>query len=115
MKAKLAALLLLGAVGACSLEDNTMPSAPMTLSITPATRQIVVGDSADFVVAVVPAQPGASLSCTSSDVTIAPVRSVGLVCRASALKSGQVGVTAAIGNTNVSAALIVTPRASDTP
>ncbi len=112
MKAKLAAILLLASLVACLGEDTTLGLPPVTVSITPATRQVLVGDSADFIVTVVPAQPGASLTCTSSDITIAPVRSVGSVCRASAVKTGQVAVTAAIGTASVSAALIVTPPAS---
>ena len=100
------------ALGACG-DDVTVPvtpDAPITLSITPPSASMNVGEAVNFAVQISggPSTGGPTLaSCTTSSATVATAAVSGSSCRVTAVAAGNATVTAT-ASTGQSAAASVT-------
>lgn len=100
------------ALGACG-DDVTVPlapNAPITLSITPPSASMNVGEAVNFAVQISggPSTGGPTLaSCTSSSATVITAAVSGSSCRVTAVTAGNATVTAT-ASTGQSAAASVT-------
>lgn len=99
------------ALGACG-DDVTVPvapAAPITLSITPPSANMNIGESVNFAVQI---SGGSSptITCTSSSATVATATVSGSACRVTAVAAGNATITAA-ASTGQSAAASVSVAA----
>jgi uncharacterized protein YjdB len=103
------------ALGACG-DDVTVPvapAAPITLSITPPSANMNIGESVNFAVQISggPSSGAPTLaSCTSSSATVATATVSGSACRVTAVAAGNATITAA-ASTGQSAAASVSVSA----
>jgi uncharacterized protein YjdB len=103
------------ALGACG-DDVTVPvapAAPITLSITPPSANMNIGESVNFAVQISggPSTGAPTLaSCTSSSATVATATVSGSACRVTAVAAGNATITAA-ASTGQSAAASVSVSA----
>lgn len=118
MKLKLAIVLLTGSLIACGRDDITPPGDEfgLILAITPPSRSVAVGDSADFTLLISvrsAEQASIPIVCTSSDASVAITIALTTGCRARAVKSGQSVITASKGVSSAAASLVVTAASSN--
>ena len=101
------------ALGACG-DDVTVPvapAAPITLSITPPSANMNIGEAVNFAVQISGGTGAATLaSCTSSSATVATATVSGSSCRVTAVGAGNATITAA-ASTGQSAAASVSVAA----
>ena len=102
------------ALGACG-DDVTVPvtpAAPITLSITPPSANMNIGESVNFAVQISggSATSSPTITCTSSSATVATATVSGSACRVTAVAAGNATITAA-ASTGQSAAASVSVAA----
>ena len=102
------------ALGACG-DDVTVPvtpDAPITLSITPPSANMNIGESVNFAVQISggSATSSPTITCTSSSATVATATVSGSACRVTAVAAGNATITAA-ASTGQSAAASVSVAA----
>ncbi|MDQ8163721.1 MAG: Ig-like domain-containing protein, partial [Gemmatimonadota bacterium] len=101
------------ALGACG-DDVTVPvapAAPITLSITPPSANMNIGEAVNFAVQISGGTGASTLaSCTSSSATVATATVSGSSCRVTAVGAGNATITAA-ASTGQSAAASVSVAA----
>ncbi len=121
------------ALGACG-DDVTVPvapAAPITLSITPPSANMNIGEAVNFAVQISggPSTGAPTLaSCTSSSATVATATVSGSSCRVTAIGAGNATITAAASTGQSAAAsvsvaapaaaisgLVVSPSAASVP
>ena len=98
------------ALGACG-DDVTVPvtpAAPITLSITPPSANMNIGESVNFAVQISggSATSSPTITCTSSSATVATATVSGSACRVTAVAAGNATITAATSTGQSAAASV---------
>jgi uncharacterized protein YjdB len=106
------------ALGACG-DDVTVPvapAAPITLSITPPSANMNIGESVNFAVQISggSATSSPTITCTSSSATVATATVSGSACRVTAVAAGNATITAAAstGQSAAASVSVAAPAAS---
>ena len=104
-------LSALAALGACG-DNVTVPIAPpaqVTISITPPSANMNVGERLNFAVQIIGGStttPPTLASCTSSNTAVATAAVAGSACAVTAVAPGNASVTAAASTGNAAAAVV---------